>query len=378
MKKISIQMRQIKTNTIFNSVVEKSQARVSDNLQSKIELHRNEFPLDLPDPIKDNILQKLRMGQWNRYPKVRNDKLISGIAEYNHIKPDSICLGAGAAMLITTLMNYFAFNKKKLIILRPSFSLYEYHCKTYGIHYSPWPLNTQMQFDISSLPALDNNSIVLLVTPNNPTGSELNQAMLVDLVSKNPESLFIVDEVYHEFSKINNTPLLETFNNLILIRSFSKSFMTAGIRFGYCLSAPSLQKQIEKVVLPFSINHFAACAAEYLLGHEVWKIIHRHNLAQIIIEREKTKSELISMDAHKDLMVVYPSNANFLLIKLLNKTLHTELVRLFEESQIAILDTSNLPLIPNSIRITIGTEHENQQVLDVFNKFYKLKIKKND
>jgi histidinol-phosphate aminotransferase len=243
---------------------------------------------------------------------------------------------------------------------------------TYGINFTPWTLCDQLQFDLSTLPTLDQNSIIFLASPNNPTGSVLKQQLLIELLIKHPKSLFIIDEVYHEFDQNDNTPILKKFNNLVLIRSFSKSFMTAGIRFGYCISAPDLRQQLEKVILPFSINHFAACTVDYLLKEDTWKTINFQNISLLISERERMYSEIKSMSINKNLLTVYPSKANFLLIRLACKDLHIKLVRLFNENRIAILDTSNQSLIPNSIRISIGTEHENQRVMEVFNKFFNL------
>ena len=112
----------------------------------------------------------------------------------------------GSNYHITSIIDLLThFNYDDLIIARPSFPLYENHCKYRGIPYKVWPLNSDLQYDIRKLPTLSKRSIILFASPNNPVGNVIKMETLERLLQENPNCLFIADEAYYEYA---SEPLL--------------------------------------------------------------------------------------------------------------------------------------------------------------------------
>ena len=173
---------------------------------------------------------------WHRYPSADLTDIEEKVAQYCGLQANNIVLGAGSASIITTLLNYLAINGKKLVITHPSYSLFEYHCNTYQIPFTPWLLNQNLEFDLSKLPQLDHNSVLIVTSPNNPTGNAITKVQLETILKNHPETMVILDGVYTEFGQEDFTSLISSYNNLVVIRSFSKAFPMAGLRLGYLCS----------------------------------------------------------------------------------------------------------------------------------------------
>jgi histidinol-phosphate aminotransferase len=326
-----------------------------------IQLDKNELPYEIGTEIKEQILNELKLTNWNRYPSPYYPVLESYIAKYAGVNSDSIVLGIGAGHLIDMLFNLFG--RKNLVIAHPSFSLFEFLCRAYGIQYKKWKLDEQFNYTASTLPTLNNQTVVVLASPNNPTGTLIKKDLLESLLKENPQTLFVVDEVYSEFSQMTNKELLKDYSNLILIRSFSKAFGLAGVRAGYLISSKSIAKHLRKIVLPFVLNHYSEITLKTILTNEdiLNNILGKIN--QVRQERNRIYNELKALEVKKGFSV-YPSHANFLLIRFQDKQkLYNYLFEL-SKKQIHVLNLSHVQELENSIRITIGKPVENDKVLD--------------
>lgn len=326
-------------------------------------LDKNEQSLDVPAIIKQKMMASFMESNLNRYPSANLTSLEEKVAGYCGLQAENIALAPGSASIITTLLNYFAINRKRIIINQPSYSLFEYHCNTYNIPYEPWILNNELQFDVAEMPAPDANSVVIITSPNNPVGNAISPEELENLLTAHPDTLFILDAVYCEFGENDYTPWVHQFSNLLVLRSFSKAFPVAGIRLGYLCAQPAMVGMVKKLLLPFSINALTQIFAEKVLFDPCFMEDARSRVSQTIAERERLYS-FIRLYFDAEIVKVHPSQGNFLLITLSSKTLHEKVISHLDEAGIKVLNTHGQKMLEQSIRVTIGTPNENDFLLD--------------
>lgn len=253
-------------NHFFSKNLINATARISTaNASGKYKLDKNEQSLDVEIQQKIKVLENLMHSDWHRYPSADLTDIEEKVAQYCGLQANNIVLGAGSASIITTLLNYLAINGKKLVITHPSYSLFEYHCNTYQIPFTPWLLNQNLEFDLSKLPQLDHNSVLIVTSPNNPTGNAITKVQLETILKSHPETMVILDGVYTEFGQEDFTSLISSYNNLVVIRSFSKAFPMAGLRLGYLCSNEKMAAIVKKLMLPFSINALTLSFAREIL-----------------------------------------------------------------------------------------------------------------
>jgi histidinol-phosphate aminotransferase len=349
---------------IFSRSLLTAGSRLTGKLtRNGIFLDKNEQPCDLEDNIKQQVLDELLKKSWNRYPPADNSNLEELIAMYTGLSPDSIALAPGSAHIITTLLNYFYINQNHIVIAQPSYTLFDYHCKTYGINYEPWLLNKSLEYDVALLPALTEKSVVIIASPNNPVGNSISIEQLETILNHINKPLVILDAVYFEFSNTDYNPLLKKYNNLIILRSFSKAFPLAGIRLGYVCSSELLISIVKKLILMFSINQFTRTCASTILSNPEYLLKMENLVLDIINERDYLYHRLLELAADGGIEIK-KSEGNFLLVKIhdtenFNKTLTT-----FDKKKINVLNTSNLCMLENTIRISIGKPSENNLILN--------------
>jgi histidinol-phosphate aminotransferase len=275
------------------------------NQRTKID--QNESPFDWPDDLKEEILSELKKTQWNRYPTSYCEDLRSLVADYSEVVPSCVFLCAGSNYHVSLIINLLCRNLKgKLIVARPSFPLYEQHCMYENIKYESWNLNSKLEYDLKLLPQITPGSVIIFASPNNPTGSVLSKEKLRQLLLDNPQAYFIVDEAYYEFNKYSYTDLLSECSNLIILRTFSKAFAGAGVRLGYTIASKPLIDELNKLTLPFMINHFSLIAMKAALSSKSYKNNIKKQVQTIIDERDEIYNIL------KNKFFIPASNANFL------------------------------------------------------------------
>ncbi len=347
------------TTNFFSEVLQNTKSRIATSTSSAtICLDKNEQSMDVDYEFKVRVIDSLLQIDWNRYPSADTKDIEMKIADYCQLKPENIVLAGGSATLITTLLNYFALNKKNIIIAQPSYSLFDYHCKTYNIHYTSWFLNADLEFDYENMPVLDKDSVFIITSPNNPTGNAIDINKLEELLQRYPESMVILDGVYTEFCQCDVTPLIHTYSNLIVLRSFSKAFPIAGLRLGYLCATPAVASVVKKLILQFSITPFSLCFAREILFDKRFIENSKKRVCEIILQRDLL-SHSIATKFNGDVLKVFSSEGNFLLIKIFDDTHFNNLMEDLSAAGIKVLNTSGFALLQNTFRVSIGTDYEN-------------------
>ena len=201
--------------------------------------------------------------------------------------------------------------------------------------------------------------LMFINSPNNPNGKSFGNATILKLCGSFP-GIVVVDEAYADFSSQTCLPLLKKVKNLIVNRSFSKSFSLASMRMGFALADGEIIKEMNRVKLPYNTNYLGQIAALSCIKHSN-KIFERNKT--IIEERQRLTEELNKFEG----IDVLPSDANFIFVKFEDKSKALKFVWDLKERKILVRHFSK-PGLYNYIRVTIGTAEDNDKFLNSFQK----------
>jgi histidinol-phosphate aminotransferase len=232
--------------------------------RASVKINQNENPFDAPPAIKEETLRRLDKRKWSRYPDFIPVSLQERLADFASWRRDGVIAGNGSNELIQALLMVTIGEGKRVLISEPTFALYRQVTTVLGGNVVSVPLTEDFQFDVESLVReieQKKPDIVILCSPNNPTGCVISREDLRRLLSIAP-GLVVIDEAYHEFAQRSAVPLLNEFDRLVVLRTFSKAMALAALRVGYLLASPELVTEIRKAVLPYNLNAFSQTAAE--------------------------------------------------------------------------------------------------------------------
>ncbi|MBN2406834.1 MAG: histidinol-phosphate transaminase [Elusimicrobia bacterium] len=325
---------------------------VPDMEEGEIKMDAQENPYDLDPDIKGKIEEGLRALSLNRYPDPGYPALKKLLAEYSGTDPDNILVGNGSDELILMILLASGGPGKTVTCPAPTFSMYGILSKLTNTAYAEVPLGEGFSLQPRKILATKPD-IVFIAYPNNPTGNCFSRKD-IEKILKESKGLVVVDEAYYEFSGKTFADCVKDYENLMILRTFSKAFSLAGIRAGYIICSKSLIKQLRKVQLPYNMSVINQSVLEMILKNrgEVLKTVGR-----IIESRGRLMAELDKISG----VSPYPSDANFILIKIDN--IDRTMERL-EKRKIKVrrFVSENLR---DYLRVTVGTENENRSFIEV-------------
>jgi histidinol-phosphate aminotransferase len=295
----------------------------------------------------------------NRYPDPLQIQLKSKISIIKQINSKQIFLGNGSDEAIDLLIRAFCEpGKDNIVSINPTYGMYKVCADINNIEYRDVLLNKDFSLNSATLlNKTDSNSkIIFLCSPNNPTGNSLETTEILK-VFKAFKGIVVVDEAYIDFSKNDSLiKLIDNYPNLVILQTFSKAWGMAGIRLGMAYAAAELIQVLNKIKYPYNVNVLTQQEAL----KQIDKNVNTIDLAvsNIISEKKKLWKELTKFNS---IIEMYPSDANFLLIKVTDaKNLYNFLC----EKEVIVRDRSNVDLCDNCLRITIGTPEENSKFLE--------------
>ncbi len=330
-----------------------------------IKLDQNESPWDWPDHLKKKIVDRLLDSEWNRYPDPMAQDVSEGLSRYLGIPKANILTSSGSNHLITVILEGLAKQlpgQGKLVITRPSFPLFESHSQYLGIKYETWDLDDSFQYDVKKLPHLPDGSMVILASPNNPTGTALAKKDMRSLLETYPKVLFLADEAYYEFDDDPYTDLLSDFGNLIILRTLSKTMGAAGVRLGYLLGPAELIMHLGKLRVPFLLNHFTLAAAEAIFHDPEMRELMDKNVKNARSERNRMFE---SLRVQLKQVEVFNSKANFLLLRFATQELCQITYEKLMAAGIQVRNISAGPGLKACLRVTVGLPEENDAFVKV-------------
>ncbi len=294
---------------------------------------------------------------YNRYPDPLQSKIKEKIAGINNVKSSEIFIGNGSDEAIDLLFRIFCEPRKdNVLICPPTYGMYQVSAEINDIQIKRANLTTDFQLDTAAInAAIDANTKLLFVcSPNNPTGNSLARESILDL-AKNFNGIVVVDEAYIHFSsekslldEINNLP------NLVVLQTFSKAWGLAGLRVGLAFANAEIIEYFNKTKPPYNISEIAQNAILDALenAEKVEKTIN-----EIISEREKLIEKLRELPI---VTKIYPTDANFVLVKTIDAN---SIYKFLLDEQIVVRNRNNVELCEGCLRITIGTQEENEKLI---------------
>ena len=335
-----------------------------DIIDVPTKLDQNENPYDWPAEIKAKISERSLQQEWNRYPSAYHDDLAELVANYAKVAGGSVLLTPGSNYLCALVLGLFGrCLKGQVRIARPSFALYESHCRYEGLRYEPWILDDSLNYRLAALDSLPPGSLVMFASPNNPVGNVLRRDDLKKLLTQHPNSLFIADEAYYEYAEEPYTDLLADHSNLILLRTFSKTMGCANLRIGYAVAHPNYINQMRKVRLPFLINPLQAATIEVVIGCSEAQKHLENSIREAISERKRIYRKLHEIGVKKS-FYVQPSEANFHLLKWPDQTTCDRIYKQLIDEGILLRNISAGPGLAGCLRASIGSVGENDALLN--------------
>ena len=327
----------------------------ADYVGGFIRLNANETPWRPPgDESRDGL---------NRYPDPRPAELTTKLAAHYGVPADGLLVTRGSSEAIDLLIRSFCrAGHDEIIICPPTFGMYEFYAQVQGAGIRQIPLNREYGY---TLPVegicarwTDHSKLVFVCSPNNPTGNRTPDSDIDRLATALAgRGVVVLDGAYIEFAAADPMhELLARHDNIVVLRTLSKSLSLAGIRCGSLIGHAPLVELIGRILPPYCFPTASQDAVLRCLSAEAQtELATRRQI--IIAERKQLADELIQLP---DVLRVWPSDANFLLIE---TTPGSTLSARAQAGKILLRDFGWDPMLPNCIRITVGSPADNEQLL---------------
>ncbi|MGM0568782.1 MAG: histidinol-phosphate transaminase [Elusimicrobiota bacterium] len=323
---------------------------VSEIDEGEIKLDAQENPYSIPEEVTARIKEAIVDLSFNRYPDPSYMELRNMISSYCGVKSSNILLGNGSDELILSLLLASAGEGRRVAAPSPTFSMYGILARLTGSSYIECALKKGFELDVPKLLELEAD-VTFIAYPNNPTGNCYKRKDMEHLI-KSSSGMVVVDEAYYEFSGKSFATLVDEYENLVVLRTFSKAFALAGIRAGYLICNEGLAHEFRKAQLPYNLS---------ALNEEILKIIlsKRRRILDSVELLISSKNAMEQKLRKLPGIEVYPSDANFILLKI-NKI--NRVVDSMRRNKIRVREFSE-PGLRNYLRVSVGAGSENRKFI---------------
>lgn len=325
------------------------------DVKASVILSANESPYNLPQLIIDEVKGEFDQITYNRYPDPLSLELRELIGAHYGLGAENVFVGNGGDEVIQNLFLAYGGQGRKAITFDPMFEIYGITGRITGTEMISILRSPE---DLLAEPVIAQSygvdaALIFLCCPNNPTGDMVSLEKIEELLN-NTNALVVIDEAYAEFSRQTAMPLLAKYENLAILRTFSKAFSLAGLRAGYLLASEDVTENLLKVKLFFNFNRLSQAIAKIAFSH--WDVFEER-VKGILKERERLFSEMSNTGRIK----VFPSESNFILFR--TEKPAAEIWQGLLDRGVLIRNNSNQVLLENCLRVTVGTPEENDTFL---------------
>lgn len=322
--------------------------------QDMIKLNTNECPYP-PAPGVAKLAAEMDYTALRLYPNANADPLVEALAAYYHVKPKQVFVGVGSDDVLSMAFLTFFNSGRPVLFPDVTYSFYDVWAELYRIPYKTCALDSD--WHIRPKDYRQPNGGVIFPNPNAPTGVLEDLETVEEIVAANRDVVVIVDEAYVDFGGVSALPLLEKYDNLLVVQTFSKSRALAGLRIGFCIGNEKLIGYLNDA--KFSFNSYTMNRPAQMLGVAAVRdeTYFRETTGKIVATRERVKKEL------RKLGFCFPdSKANFIFAS--HETIPAgQLFQALREADIYVRHWDK-PRISNHLRITVGTDEEMDRLLD--------------
>ncbi len=343
----------------FNSLTPYDTSEELESMNGYVKLNTNESPFGPSDKAITYTREAAKT--LNFYPDPECRKLADKLSDLLNVKPSEIVFGNGSDEILNFL--FMAFCQNGAVFPNITYSFYKILAKFHGVDYVTMPLRDFriIPDDFSNM----NGRTIFIANPNAPTGLALTLDELKQIITSNPDSLVVIDEAYVDFGAESAKDFIHEFDNVIVVRTFSKSRSMAGARLGWAMTNEDLAKDLRNIkntITPYNINALTQAAALATLENEEET---QKNINLICRVREGTKNRLREMGFE-----VLDSSTNFLFVRH-EETSGEKVFEALKRCRIMIRHFDSPPKISDYNRITIGTAEQMQVMLEVLRRVVK-------
>ena len=329
------------------------------NKKNMIKLNTNECPYP-PAPGVVRAMKEMDYTALRLYPNPDVAPIVDCLAEYYHVKPGQVFVGVGSDDVISMAFLTFFHSGKPILFPDVTYSFYDVWANLYRIPFRQIPLTEDWQINPEDYKV--ENGGVIFPNPNAPTGLLQSLETLEEIIQANRDVVVIVDEAYIDFGGESALKLIDKYDNLLVVQTFSKSRAMAGLRVGFCIGSEKLIGYLNDV--KFSFNSYTMNMPSQALAVEAVKddTYFKEVTGRIVATRERVKKEL------RELGFIFPdSYANFVFAS--HKTVPAkEIFEALREADIYVRHWDK-PRIENYLRITIGTDEEMDRLIAFLKEF---------
>lgn len=331
-----------------------------------IDFSSNINPLGIPPLIESKI--KGDINNLTRYPDIKYRQLKKDVSIYLNCDKENVIVGNGAVEIIDS----FTMIAKRVIVFTPSFSEYEKRAKVHNKEIVRLKFDENFNINVEDLErAIQPNDLLILGNPNNPTGLRIDKNTLMDIydVVRSNDAILLLDEAFFEFSSTDYDSIelfkQNKYSNICILRAATKFFALPGLRLGYGASSVELVDRVNDIMMPWSVNGIAESFAKYLFTDEEYILKSKEYIKN---ERKFLLNELRKLSN----IAAYDTDANFILIRLLNVDEEYALKFFLNRGILIRTCSSFISLGKNHIRIAIKSHQDNSIILDIFKELDKI------
>lgn len=326
-----------------------------------IKLNTNENPYP-PSPLVLEAMNNVNSDSLRRYPDAKVEKLVQKLAAYHGVGDDMVFTGVGSDDVLGMSFMTFFNSDKEILFADVTYSFYPVWAEMLGINYRLVPLNED--FMINKKDYMCPNGGIVIANPNAPTGIAMSKQDICEIIEANPDVIVIVDEAYVDFAEegLSCIDLIPKYDNLVVVRTFSKSRNLAGLRVGYAVSNPVLIKYLNDVKYSYNsytMNSFQIECGSASVDDEYY---FRENIKKVLKTRENTIKRLESLGFN-----VLPSSTNFVFAA--HKSVKGVDIFNYLYGKKIFVRHFNQDRINEYLRITIGTDEEMNTLFEALEAF---------
>lgn len=325
-----------------------------------IKLNTNENPYP-PAPGVQKALDEFQVDRLRKYPDPVIEKLVQAIADYYGVKKEEVFVGVGSDDVLAMIFMTFFNGEEPILFPDITYSFYDVWADMLRIPYVKIPLDESLCIQPKDYAQV--NGGVIFPNPNAPTGELLPLEQVEEIIKLNPDVIVVVDEAYIDFGGESALPLIEKYDNVIVVQTFSKSRSMAGSRIGFAISNEKVIKYLNDV--KYSFNSYTMDALTIELGTAAIKDTEYFEMTRdkIVETREWTKAEL------KKLGFSFGDSKSNFIFATHKEVSAVELFQALREADIYVRYFKKPDRINNYLRISIGTDEEMKELINFLTSF---------
>ncbi|MGO8718656.1 MAG: histidinol-phosphate transaminase [Acidobacteriaceae bacterium] len=321
----------------------------------RLDFNENTFA---PSPRVQAVLQRIAADTLTKYPE--REHVERTTAKHFGLAPEAVLLTNGVDEAIHLICETYLEPQDEVVIVTPTFSMYALYAEATGARVREVQADSTLQFPYKRVQQAIQpvTRVIMLASPNNPTGAVVESSFLLELAAAAPQAALLVDEAYYHFHGESVLSATATVPNLIVARTFSKAYGLAGLRIGLLAGHPDAMRFIRKVSSPYNVNSIALECLPEALADEAYISWYADQVLQSRATAEQALTKLK--------VPYWPSHANFILMNIGGK--HKAFVDAMRQQGVLVRDRSSDPGCDGCVRITLGTvEHTHRGIVALEN-----------